>query len=61
MKEIHEDEIMNLTAEDFRDLSPEEKLRDDFRRMFQMLGLIYSNQIEIKDMLMLKKESLMRA
>ena len=61
MKEIHEDEIMNLTAEDFRDLSPEERQRDDFRRMFQMLGLIYSNQIEIKNMLALKKESLMRA
>jgi len=44
MKEMSEKEIMNLTIEDFRDLSPQEKQQGDFRRMFQILGLI----IEIK-------------
>jgi len=57
MKEIREEEIINLNIDDFRDLTPEEKQQDDFRRMFQMLGLIYKNQIEIKDMLTLKKPS----
>ena len=52
-----EDEIKNLSINDFRDLTPEEKQQDDFRRMFQMLGLIYKNQIEINDMLTLKKPS----
>jgi hypothetical protein len=54
MKEMSEKEIMKLTLEDFRDLTPQEKQQDDFRRMFQMLGLIYKNQIEIKNMLVSK-------
>ena len=57
MKEMSEDEIMNLTTDDFRELTPQEKQQDDFRRMFQILGLIYKNQIEIKDMLELNKNS----
>ena len=52
MKEISEINIMNLTTDDFRDLTPQEKQQYDFRRMFQMLGIIYKNQIEIKDILM---------
>jgi len=54
---MSEEEIMNLTLEAFRDLSPQEKQQDDFRRMFQMLGLIYQNQIEIKNMLLTNKNS----
>ena len=57
MKEMSEDEIMALTINDFRDLTPQERQQDDFRRMFQMLGLIYKNQIEIKDMLAVHKPS----
>ena len=57
MKEMSEEEIMNLTIDDFRDLTPQERLQDDFRRMFQMLGLIYKNQIEIKNMLALNSNS----
>jgi len=51
MKELNEEEIMNLTIEEFRDLTPQETQQDNFRRMFQLLGLIYQNQIEIKNML----------
>jgi hypothetical protein len=40
-------EIMALTTADLRELTPEEETKDNFRRMFQMLGLIYQNQIEI--------------
>jgi hypothetical protein len=54
MKEMSESEIMGLSADDLRDLTPQEKQQDDFRRMFQMLGIIYRNQMEIKDMLVLK-------
>ena len=54
---MNEDEIMNLEIDDFRELTPQEKQQDDFRRMFQMLGLIYKNQIEIKDMLAFDKNS----
>ena len=57
MKKMSEEEIMSLTLDDFRDLSPQEKQQDDFRRMFQMLGLIYQNQIEIKNMLLAHKSS----
>jgi len=57
MKEMSEEEIMNLSVNDFRDLTPQEKLQDDFRRMFQMLGVIYKNQIEIKNMLAANKDS----
>ena len=56
MKEMSEREIMNLTVDDFRDLTLHEKQHDDFRRMFQMLGLIYKNQIEIKEMLVSGKD-----
>jgi len=52
---MSEEEIMNLTLEDFRELSPQENQQDDFHRMFQMLGLIYQNQIEIKNMLLVQK------
>jgi len=55
MDEISEEEIMNLTADDFRDLTLQEKQQDNFRRMFQILGLIYKNQIEIKNLLALNK------
>jgi hypothetical protein len=51
VKDLSEEEILNLTIDDFRDLTPQERQRDDFRRMFQMLGLIYKNQIEIKNFL----------
>ncbi|MBK5211957.1 MAG: hypothetical protein JJE36_06600 [Coriobacteriia bacterium] len=46
-----EEEIMALSPDDFRDLSPDEDLHDNFRRMFQMMGLIYQNQIDIKNRL----------
>jgi hypothetical protein len=51
MDEMTEKEIMNLTLDDFRDLTAQETQQDNFRRMFQMLGIIYNNQIEIKKML----------
>ena len=57
MKEMGIDEIMSLSIDDFRDLTTEERQQDDFRRMFQMLGLIYQNQIEIKNLLALGKNS----
>jgi len=46
-----EKEIMNLTVDDFRDLTLQETQDDNFRRMFQMLGLIFKNQQEIKELL----------
>lgn len=33
-----EEEIMNLMPSDFRNLTPEEEMRDNFRRMFQIMG-----------------------
>ena len=57
MREMDENEIMNLTVDDFRDLTPQEKQQDDFKRMFQMLGLIYKNQEEIKQLLIATKHS----
>jgi hypothetical protein len=45
------DEINNLKLEDLRELTPEEETKDNFRRMFQMLGLIYNNQIKINNKL----------
>jgi len=51
MNEMSEKEVMNLTVEDFRDLTPQEMQEDNFRRMFQMLGLIFKNQQEIKELL----------
>ena len=57
MKEMDENEIMNLTTDDFRDLTPEETQQDNFRRMFQMLGIIYKNQNEIKELLTAAKQS----
>jgi len=50
MKEMDEKEIMNLSIDDLRDLTPQEMQQDNFRRLFQMLGLIYTNQMEIKRM-----------
>ena len=46
-----DDEIMALALDDFRDLTPDENTHDNFRRLFQMMGLIYQNQIEIKEKL----------
>ena len=57
MKEISDDKIMKLDIDDFRDLTPQETQQDCFRRMFQMLGLIYENQTEIKEMLVLSKQT----
>ena len=51
MSEMSEKEVMNLTIDDFRDLTPQEMQEDNFRRMFQMLGLIFKNQQEIKELL----------
>jgi len=51
MSEMSEKEVINLTIEDFRDLTPQEMQEDNFRRMFQMLGLIFKNQQEIKELL----------
>ena len=42
-----EDEIMNLSIENLRELNAEEALNDNFRRMFQIMGLIYQKQLEI--------------
>jgi hypothetical protein len=52
MKKMNENEIMDLTIDDFRDLTQEETQQDNFRRMFQIMGLIYKNQTEIKELLM---------
>ncbi|MCL2663561.1 MAG: hypothetical protein FWE83_09580 [Oscillospiraceae bacterium] len=57
MKEMDENEVMSLTADDFRDLTPDETLQDNFKRMFQMLGIIYKNQNEIKELLTVAKQS----
>ena len=57
MREMDENEIMNLTIDDFRDLTPQEKQEDNFKRMFQMLGLIYKNQEELKKLLTSTKHS----
>jgi hypothetical protein len=46
-----EDEIMGLSPEDFRDLTGDEETRGNFRRMFHIMGLIYQNQVEIKQRL----------
>ena len=51
MREMSEEEIMSLTTNDFRDLTAQEQQQDNFRRMFQLLGIIYNNQVEIKNML----------
>jgi len=48
---------MELTVEDFRELTPQETQQDNFRRMFQLLGLIYTNQVEIKQMLVANNHS----
>ena len=41
--EMNEKEIMGLTADDFRALTQQETQEDNFRRLFQMLGVIYKN------------------
>ena len=50
MDEVYmtEEDIMKLSTEDLRELTAEEELNDNFRRMFQLMGLIYQNQLEIK-------------
>jgi len=57
MSEMSEKDIMELTIDDFRDLTPQEIQEDNFRRMFQMLGLIFKNQQEIKELLSMAKQS----
>jgi len=54
MRDMSDIEIMELTADDFRELTPQEAQQDNFRRMFQLLGLIYANQVEIKQLLVAK-------
>jgi len=56
MSEMSEKDIMNLTIDDFRDLTPQETQEDNFRRMFQMLGLIFKNQQELKELLTMAKQ-----
>jgi len=51
MRDMSNKEIMELTIEDLRELTPQEIQQDNFRRMFQLLGLIYANQVEIKQLL----------
>ena len=51
MRDMTNNEIKDLTIEDFRELTPQETQEDNFRRMFHLLGLIYTNQAEIKQML----------
>jgi hypothetical protein len=46
-----EEEILALSPDAFRALTPDEDLHDKSRRMFQMMGLIYQNQIDIKNRL----------
>jgi hypothetical protein len=46
-----EKEILELKLDDFRKLTSDEETHDNFRRMFQIMGLIYQNQIEIKNRL----------
>ena len=48
MENISDEEIINLTIDDFRDLTPLEEQQDYFRRMLQFFYLIYQNQVEIK-------------
>ena len=57
MREMDEKKIMNLTIDDYCDLTPQEKQEDNFKRMFQMLGLIYKNQEELKQLLTSTKHS----
>jgi len=45
---LTEEEIMKLSLDDFRDLSSDGALNDNFRRLFQIMGLIYQNQVEIR-------------
>ena len=51
MKRYKAAAITELTINDFRELTPHEAQQDNFRRMFQLLGLIYANQVEIKQLL----------
>ena len=51
MRDMSNKEIRELAIEDFRELNSQETQDDNFRRMFQMLGLIYANQVEIKQLL----------
>ena len=57
MKEMNEKEIMSLIIDDLRDLTPQETQEDNFRRMFQMLGLLFKNQQEIKELLVSQSSS----
>jgi len=57
MRDMNDNEIMELKIEDFRELTSQETQQDSFRRMFQLLGLIYANQVEIKQMLVANNQS----
>ena len=57
MRDMSNKEIMELTIEDFHELTPQETQQDNFRRMFQLLGLIYANQVEIKQLLVANNHS----
>jgi len=57
MRDMSSEEVMELKSEDFRELTPQETQEDNFRRMFQMLGLIYANQVEIKQLLVASNHS----
>jgi len=57
MRDMNNKEIMELMIEDFRELTPQEVQQDNFRRMFQLLGLIYANQVEIKQLLVASNHS----
>jgi hypothetical protein len=46
-----DEQIEGLALSDLRELTLEEEMRDNFRRMFQIMGLIYQSQIEIKNKL----------
>jgi len=43
MRDMTDEEIMALEINAFWELSPQEWQQDNFRYMFQMLGLIYAN------------------
>ena len=38
MRSMSDKEIVELTIEDFREVTPHETQQDNFRRMFQILG-----------------------
>ena len=55
MREMNDNVITELASVDFCELTSQEMQQDNFRRMFQMLDLIYKNQVEIKQLLVANK------